>query len=80
MDAFGTDHRLELLQAMADGLSRDQVAARFGVTLLRRLGCETGQGYLISRPLSIERAEAFLAERRQRAPRVGPVLSAAISP
>lgn len=83
-DHPGDEAIVRAIVALAHSLGKTVVAEGIEtpaqLTLLRRLGCETGQGYLISRPLSIERAEAFLAERRQRAPRVGPVLSAAISP
>lgn len=48
------------MQAIAEG-----VETREQLHLLRRLGCETIQGYLLSKPLDVETATELLADRRQ---------------
>ena len=43
-------------QVFAEGIETDDQLAR-----LQKLGCEFGQGYLLSRPVDAERAGGFVA-------------------
>jgi diguanylate cyclase (GGDEF)-like protein/PAS domain S-box-containing protein len=46
------------VQVVAEGVETEEQLAE-----LRRLGCELGQGFLLSRPLTADRADALLAAR-----------------
>ena len=59
------------LTVVAEGIESEAVMDR-----LAGLGCETGQGYLISRPLPAEELTEQLTDGRWRVPTVEPHLRA----
>ncbi len=54
----GLAHDLDM-EVVAEGIEKDEEA-----DVLRKLGCEYGQGYRFSKPLSAEDATAFLQRPR----------------
>lgn len=55
------------MQVVAEGVETEEQLA-----LLRTLGCEYGQGYLFSRPIDAEAANALLSKNHARAARASP--------
>ncbi len=62
-----SDEIVNTIMALANSLKLDVVAEGIEnveqLKHLRRLGCEYGQGYLFSRPLTVNGVEAMIAER-----------------
>ena len=59
---------IELAHNMGLKVVAEGVETQEAWNLLRRLGCDLAQGYLVSRPLSAADTVAFLKQAKQRTP------------